>query len=155
MSAKTPSPCIQRIQREYVELQRHPLKYTTAGPVDEDDITKWNATIVGPDETPYAGGIFHLTIVFPKEYPYRPPKLRFVTKLYHCNVSATGSICLDILKTEWSPVLTISKVLLSLLSLLDDPEPTDPLVPDIAELYLNDRAAHDLRAREWTEAYAM
>lgn len=155
MSSTRKSPCVQRIQKEYLELQKNPLKYTTAGPASEDDITKWAATIIGPNGTPYEGGIFHLNIFFPKEYPYKPPKLRFTTKLYHCNISATGSICLDILKTEWSPVLTISKVLLSLLSLLDDPEPTDPLVPEIAELYLNDRAAHDLRAREWTQAYAM
>ena len=154
MSAKA-NACIQRIQKEYVELQKSPLKYATAGPVDEGDLTLWSGTIVGPDNTPYQGGIFKLHIRFPKEYPYKPPKLRFQTKIYHCNISSTGAICLDILKDQWSPVLTLSKVLLSLLSLLDDPEPSDPLVPEIAELYVRDRSTHDLQAREWTMMHAM
>ena len=149
------SPCIQRIQKEFTELVKSPLKYATAGPDSEGDLTRWSATIVGPENTPYHGGIFILQIYFPKEYPYKPPKVKFVTKVYHCNVSSSGSICLDILKSQWSPVLTISKVLLSILSLLDDPEPSDPLVPEIAELYMKDRGAHDIRARQWTETYAM
>ena len=106
------SPCILRIQKEFTELVKSPLKYATAGPDSENDLTRWSATIVGPENTPYHGGIFKLQIYFPKEYPYKPPKVKFVTKVYHCNVSSSGSICLDILKSQWSPVLTISKVLL-------------------------------------------
>jgi len=145
---------LQRIQREYVEILENPLVYATAGPIDESDLTKWHATLAGPRETPYEGGIFKLHISFPKDYPYKPPKIRFITKVYHCNVSTSGSICLDILKDQWSPVLTVPKVLISILSLLDDPEPSDPLVPDIAELYVTDRVSHDIQAREWTAMYA-
>lgn len=150
--SKSP-PNIQRIQKELKELCEAPLTYASAGPIG-DDITKWSAMITGPENTPYAGGIFKLNIIFPKEYPYKPPKVRFVTKVYHCNVSSSGAICLDILKDQWSPVLTIGKVLISILSLLDDANPSDPLVPEIAELYQKDRATHDEQAREWTNVYA-
>ena len=68
---------------------------------------------MGPAETPYAGGVFFLDIVFPPDYPFKPPIINFTTKIYHCNVNATGGICIDILKELWSPALTINKVLLS------------------------------------------
>ena len=78
----------------------------------------------------------------------------FTTKIYHCNVNSNGAICFDILKHKWNPVLTISKVLLSVSSLLTDCNPNDPLVPEIAQLYLRDRAKHDQTAAEWVQKYA-
>ena len=109
---------------------------------------------MGPDDSPYVGGVFFLNIHFPPDYPFKPPKVNFTTKIYHANINSNGSICLDILKDQWSPALTISKVLLSISSLLTDPNPDDPLVPEIATLYKNDRESHDRTAREWTSRYA-
>jgi ubiquitin-conjugating enzyme E2 D/E len=139
---------------ELVDLGKDPPANCSAGPVG-DDMFHWQATIMGPDDSPYAGGVFFLDIHFPADYPFKPPKVHFTTRIYHCNINSNGGICLDILKDQWSPALTISKVLLSICSLLTDPNPDDPLVPDIAQLLKTDRARHDSTAREWTSKYAM
>lgn len=139
---------------ELVDLGKDPPANCSAGPVG-DDMFHWQATIMGPDESPYAGGVFFLDIHFPADYPFKPPKVHFTTRIYHCNINSNGGICLDILKDQWSPALTISKVLLSICSLLTDPNPDDPLVPDIAQLLKTDKARHDSTAREWTSKYAM
>ena len=110
---------------------------------------------MGPEGSPYAGGLYFLTIAFPTDYPFKPPNVRFTTRIYHPNINGNGAICLDILKDQWSPALTISKVLLSVSSLLDDPNPNDPLVPEIAHLYKQDRSKYENMARDWTKKYAM
>jgi len=145
---------LRRIKKELEDLAREPPANCSAGPVG-DDMFHWQATIVGPSESPYEGGVFNLTISFPTDYPFKPPTVRFTTKVYHPNINASGGICVDILKTEWSPALTISKVLLSICSLLTDPNPDDPLVPDIADLYRANRAAYNVRAAAWTAKFAV
>merc|ERR1719498_2078576 len=110
---------------------------------------------MGPSKSPYQGGVFFLQINFPSDYPFKPPKVKFLTKIYHPNINKAGGICLDILKDQWSPALTISKVLLSICSLLTDPNPDDPLVSDIAKQFKIDRKKHDETAKIWTQKYAM
>ncbi|KAJ3561507.1 hypothetical protein NP233_g10150 [Leucocoprinus birnbaumii] len=109
----------------------------------------------GTCDSPHAGGVFLLSITFPTDYPFKPPKVSFTIKIYHPNLNADGSICLDILRDQWSPALTTSKVLLSICSMLTDLNPDDPLVPDIVLLYKTDRARCEATAREWTRKYAM
>ncbi len=144
---------VKRIQKELKELRTSPITGCSAGP-SEDNIHIWTGTIVGPEDTPYAGGIFELSISFPHDYPFRAPVVKFLTPIFHCNVSETGLICLDILKDKWSPVLTIGKVLLSISSLMSDANPDDPLRPDIADLYKMNKAQHDHLARLETADYA-
>ena len=113
------------IQKELAEISLDPPCNCSAGP-KADNLYEWVSTITGPSGSPYAGGIFFLDIHFPIDYPFKPPKVVFRTKIYHCNVNSSGHICLDILKDNWSPALTISKVLLSICSLLTDPNPRRP-----------------------------
>jgi len=143
----------KRIQKELVDLRRDAPLNCSAGPAG-DDLFRWEGIIVGPDDTPYAGGIFNLNIMFPVDYPFKPPTISFATQIYHPNINQSGAICLDILKKEWSPALTISKVLLSVCSLLSDPNPDDPLMPDIANQYKLDKEAYNSTARSWTLRYA-
>ena len=144
---------LKRIGKELKELHEDPLIMCTAGP-SGDNILEWEGTIIGPSDSPYEGGVFFLKINFPEDYPFTPPKIKFKTKIFHCNISSNGDICLDILKDQWSPALTISKVLLSLCSLFTDPNPEDPLVPTIANLLKDDKEKHDHYARLWTLKYA-
>ncbi|KAM5290665.1 ubiquitin-conjugating enzyme E2-17 kDa-like [Glossophaga mutica] len=116
---------------------------------------KWKGAIMGPADSPYEGGVFCLNIQFPGNYPFRPPQIYFTTPIYHPNINRRGYICLDILKSQWSPALTISKLLLSISSMLCDPNPDDALVPSIARMYLTDRDNYNTMARAWTRKYAM
>jgi ubiquitin-conjugating enzyme E2 D len=145
---------LKRIQKELADLQRDPPANCSAGPTDETDLYNWTASIMGPEDSPFQGGVFFLNVQFPTDYPFKPPKVSFTTRIYHPNINSNGSICLDILKDQWSPALTISKVLLSISSLLTDANPNDPLVPEIAHIYKNDRARYENTAREWTRRYA-
>ena len=126
------SGAAKRISKELADFNKDPPGNCSAGPENPADMYNWSATIMGPEDSPYHGGVFFLSIHFPTDYPFKPPKIQFKTKIYHCNINKNGSICLDILKDQWSPALTISKVLLSISSLLTDPNPKDPLVPEIA-----------------------
>ncbi|KAH7674238.1 Ubiquitin-protein ligase protein [Dioscorea alata] len=144
----------KRLLKELQHLQRDPPTSCSAEPVG-DDLFHWKAAIMGPADSPYAGGVFFVEIHFSPEYPFRPPYVKFQTKVYHPNINSNGNICLDILNEQWSPALTISKVLLSISSLLTDPNPDHPLVPAIARICKNQRALYEETAREWTQKYAM
>ena len=144
----------KRIQKELQGILYDPPTHCSAGLVKSSDITKWKATIMGPEASPYEGGIFELNIEFPPKYPFNPPKVTFKTPVYHANINSSGSICLDILKDQWSPALTISKVLLSIGSLLSDPNIDDPLNADAAKLYKESQDKYNAKAKEWTLKHA-
>jgi ubiquitin-conjugating enzyme E2 D/E len=144
----------RRILKEIEDISKDPPANCTAGPIN-GDIYVWEGMIFGPDDSPFVGGVFKLRIQFPADYPFKPPSVNFTTKIFHPNINSSGLICLDILKDKWSPALTISKVLLSICSLLSDPNPDDPFVADIANLYKRDRSAYEEHARMWTVQYAM
>mmetsp|Transcript_4566 Transcript_4566/g.9411 ORF Transcript_4566/g.9411 Transcript_4566/m.9411 type:complete len:252 (-) Transcript_4566:1-756(-) len=126
-----------------------------AVPRSAEALLEWDAYLHGPADTPYAGGIFRLALEFPDAYPLKPPKVGFVTPCYHPNVSAEkGEICLNVLKADWSPMLTVSALLLCISALLSQPAPEDPLNNTAAELLLTCPEEFERMAREWTWRYA-
>lgn len=143
----------KRIQKELQDLQKDPPTSCSAGPAG-DDLFHWQATIMGPADSPFQGGVFFVNIHFPPDYPFKPPKVSFQTKVYHPNVNSQGSICLDILKDQWSPALTLKTAMLSLQALLAAPQPDDPQDAVVAKQYITDREGWRRTAREWTQTYA-
>jgi len=138
-----------RLKKELELLEKDPPMNCSAGPIGEN-LMEWQATIMGASGGPYEGGVFYLKMYFSPDYPFKPPKCQFTTKIFHPNIHSNGSICLDILKDNWSPALSISKLLLSICSLMEEPNPDDPLVPSIARLYKTDREEYMRQAREYT-----
>nr|AEE62191.1 unknown [Dendroctonus ponderosae] len=143
----------RRILTEMNTMQREPPPGCSAGPVNPCEMDKWVAIITGPPDSPYQGGIFELEILFPPDYPFKPPKITFKTKIFHCNIYEKH-LCLDILKNQWSPALTIDKVLLSIIALLQDPNPKDPLNREAAKLFESSYKDYENKAKEWVRLYA-
>ena len=144
---------LTRLKKEYQEITKNPPCNCNAKPED-DNIYHWTAQIFGPSETPYEGGVFKLEICFPDTYPFKPPKVKFKTRIYHPNINKYGSICLDILNKSWSPALTTSKLLLSISSLLSDPNADDPLDVSAADLYNTNKEEFFNLAKNYTIKYA-
>ncbi|KAI6044516.1 ubiquitin-conjugating enzyme/RWD-like protein [Pisolithus marmoratus] len=144
---------MKRIHREIADVQKEDLGAITLLPTPES-LYRWKGTIPGPQGSPYEGGVFNIDIQLNPDYPFSAPKVTFATRIYHMNISDKGGICIDILKQNWSPALSLFKVMLSLSSLLTDPNPHDPLVPSIATEYMRNRQQHDRTAKRWTELYA-
>lgn len=151
---KENSNLMKRIARELKEITENPPDNCSAGPITEDNMTHWIATIIGPKDSPYENGLFHLDIFFPPEYPFKKPSIFFKTRIFHPNIDSRGRICLDTINERWSPIFTISKALLSICSLLDDPNPDDPFNPDAADLYKKDRKKYIETVTEWVNIYA-
>jgi len=143
----------RRIIKETQRLLSEPAPGISATPY-ADNLRYFNVIIAGPKQSPYEDGIFKLELFLPEDYPMAPPKVRFLTKIYHPNIDRLGRICLDILKDKWSPALQIRTVLLSIQALLSAPNPDDPLANDVAEAWKQNEEAAQNTAKEWTAAHA-
>lgn len=142
-----------RINKETIKLQSDPIVGIYAE-AQKDNPRHFNVMIAGPKDSPYEGGLFKLQLYLPEDYPMVPPKVLFMTKIYHPNIDFLGKICLDILKTNWSPALQIRSVLLSIQLLLSEPNTSDPLNEQVNAHWLKDKADAHKTAKEWTQKYA-
>ena len=163
---KPKSKSLKRLEKDETEVQEHKehfviapavqVEVTPDGEIEErKNYYKWEGYIVGPDESPYFGGRFHLNIMIPDQYPLKPPMISFKTKIYHPNIKEDGQICLDILRNNWSPALGIAKTVQSIILLLREPNGSDPLNPSAGRLFCENREMFNATAMSWTAEYAM
>lgn len=146
---------VKRIAKELEECRQDSKSGVSLELVNESDLTHLTGYFKGPPGTPYEGGLFKVDINIPNEYPFKPPVMKFTSKIYHPNISSvTGAICLDILKDAWTPILTLKSSLISLQSLLQSPEPNDPQDAEVAKHYISNKKSFDDTAAYWTKVYA-
>ena len=147
---------LKRLAHHQRELENSPAPLCHAQPVNSmDDLTNWIGWIEGAQDTPFSNGRFHLSIKFPSDYPFKPPKVKFLTPIFHPNISIEGKICLDILHSQWSPALTVRALLISIASLLNDPNPDHGLNKEALALYRTDKQKYAERVKQWTIIHAM
>lgn len=148
-----------RITKELSMLANDPGPGISAWPADESNMMVLQAQIQGPQESPYQGGLYNLIIEIPDRYPFEPPRVRFMTPIYHPNIDSDGRICLDTLKMQpqgsWSPSVNINTLLLTIRVLMSNPNADDGLVPDITEEYRRDIALWRRKASDHTKLYAI
>lgn len=145
----------KRIAKELEDVKNDSLCGVTLEMAEDGDLSHLKGTFLGPPGTPYEGGLFEVDIKIPDDYPFKPPIMKFDTRVYHPNISSqTGAICLDILKDAWTPILTLKNSLISLQSLLQSPEPTDPQDAQVAKIYMSDPKKFTETAANWTKIYA-
>ncbi|RZC37594.1 UQ con domain containing protein [Asbolus verrucosus] len=147
----------QRLSRELAKISNSPPPGISVSPKN-DKLNVLDAQIIGPENTPYRNGIFKLEILIPGKYPFTPPSIKFVTKVYHPNIDDNGRICLDLIKMppkgSWRPTIGLEGLLIAVRMLLESPNPDDPLMADIAEEYKTCNSEFVRKAKLFTEKHA-
>uniref|UniRef100_A0A8D0DP91 E2 ubiquitin-conjugating enzyme n=1 Tax=Salvator merianae TaxID=96440 RepID=A0A8D0DP91_SALMN len=145
--------CFSPLDQELEEIRKCGMKNFRNIQVDEANLLTWQGLIV-PDNPPYDKGAFRIEINFPAEYPFKPPKITFKTKIYHPNIDEKGQVCLPVISAEnWKPATKTDQVIQSLIALVNDPQPEHPLRADLAEEYSKDRKKFCKNAEEFTKKY--
>ncbi|KAG9298502.1 hypothetical protein G9A89_016499 [Geosiphon pyriformis] len=144
--------CRARLTEERKQWRKdHPYGFYARPTKTENglDLMNWEVGIPGKLGTPWEGGVYKIHMIFPEDYPSKPPKCKFTPPLFHPNVYPSGTVCLSILNEEeaWKPAITIKQILLGIQDLLNDPNPDSPAQSDAYMLYKKDRKEYELRVR--------
>ncbi|KAL6121715.1 hypothetical protein NUSPORA_01324 [Nucleospora cyclopteri] len=146
------TPATRRLLKDLDEVSKTQENYSIYAEPLEDDLFTWVAVISGPKGTPYEGGTFSLVLTFDDEYPQHAPEVCFLSKMFHPNVYPNGDLCLDILKNKWSPSYNVTAILLSVQSLLNDPNINSPANMEAAEMYEKNKEEYKKKVREIVES---
>lgn len=136
------TPAQKRLMKDLNTLKNNNEKTIFARPLD-DDLFTWVAIILGPEDTPYEDGTFSLVLMFDETYPQKPPNIKFISEMFHPNIYTNGELCLDMLKNRWSPSYDILGILISIQSLLNDPNVLSPANITAADLYQSDLKSYN------------
>lgn len=146
------------LQKQVLALERNaPSTNLALSVVGDDDPCHYQATLRGPADSPFEGGTYLLDLQFPAEYPFRAPKVKFLTKIFHPNVDVNGTIYMNIFYDQWTPALSVEKFLLAIQSLLKSPEVNVPSPGnnEAARLYMRDRDKYDAYVHLHTQKYSL
>jgi len=144
----------KRLNVELKNLEKNKIDGIIVKPKSDNNLYEWDAIIVGPKNSPFEDGKFKLTINFGSNYPYSAPSVVFNTQMWHPNISSSGSICISVLSSDWSPTLSVQQLLLSICSLLTDPNPKDPYNSTAAKEYLEENDKYNERVKEYIKKHA-
>lgn len=144
------TPAKRRLMKDLKTVKIDSNRTIFAEPL-EDDLMTWTAVILGPETTAFEGGTFSLVLVFPETYPQDPPTIRFLSEMFHPNIYPNGELCLDILSNRWSPSYDVLAILISIQSLLNDPNVKSPANADAAHLFSADSCAYTRKVKESVE----
>ncbi|KDN70802.1 putative ubiquitin-conjugating enzyme E2-18 kDa [Colletotrichum sublineola] len=160
-SAMAQSTAHRRLLQEYRALTNNPPEGITAGPLSEDDLLHWEALIQGPEGTPFDGGVFPAELKFPKDYPLAPPTMKFLVDMWHPNIYPSGLVCISILhppgddpnhyehaSERWSPIQSVEKILISVMSMLAEPNDESPANVEAAKMWRERRADYEQKVRD-------
>lgn len=139
------------LRKQLAELNKNPVEGFSAGLIDDDDIYQWEVVVIGPQDTLFEGGFFKAHLIFPHDYPHRPPKMKFITEMWHPNVAKNGDVCISILhepgedkfgyekpEERWLPIHTVETIMISVISMLADPNGDSPANVDAAKEWRED-----------------
>ncbi|KAI5799204.1 ubiquitin-conjugating enzyme/RWD-like protein [Peziza echinospora] len=153
----------RRLLKEYRQLVDEAPEGLSAGPIDEDNLFEWECLIQGPEDTPFEGGVFPATLSFPKDYPLSPPSMKFTCEMFHPNIYKDGSVCISILhppgddpnqyesaSERWSPIQSVEKILISVMSMLAEPNDESGANVDASKVWREDRKAYEREVRRCT-----
>jgi len=146
----------KRLQKELTQLHSDKIANVASITPSESDIFQWIVILKGPNGTPYAGGQFHISFTFPENYPFKPPHIKFTTKIYHPSIQlATGDICSDVISEDWGPTLSVRHCINVILNTLENPNADSPLEEEIAAKLREKPKEFEKIAKKWTKDHAM